>query len=182
MAKANDTPHALLKPSLHRLIDRSVAIETESAQESGDLGFMARAMVLATLPHRKVDGNEFVRKNGAFTLSMQSPSRIGLPYGSIPRLLLAWVTTEAIRTKSRELELGFSLTSFMADLGLTATGGANGSITRLKDQIRRLFHPPSWQRIKRPDVSRILATVLRTARCCGGSQKTLSRWSSGDRQ
>jgi hypothetical protein len=31
------------------------------------------------------------------------------------------------------------MSSFMAELGLTATGGTNGSITRLKNQTRRLF-------------------------------------------
>lgn len=100
---------------------------------------MARAMVQATLPHRKVQGNEFERRNGAFTLSLMAPAKIGLPYGSIPRLLLAWVTTEAVKTKSRELELGGSMSAFMAELGLSPTGGANGSITRLKNQTRRLF-------------------------------------------
>lgn len=125
--------------SIDSLINQALAIEDEQAQEAGALGFMARAMVQATLPHRKVDGNEFERRNGSFTLTLQAPSKIGLPYGSIPRLLLAWVTTEAVKTKSRELELGDSMSSFMAELGLTPTGGANGSITRLKNQTRRLF-------------------------------------------
>ena len=129
----------LTPQTIDALINQALAIEDEQAQEAGALGFMARAMVQATLPHRKVEGNEFTRVNGAFTLSLQSPSRIGLPYGSIPRLLLAWVTTEAVKTKERELELGDSMSAFMAELGLTATGGANGSITRLKDQTRRLF-------------------------------------------
>jgi hypothetical protein len=100
---------------------------------------MARAMVQATLPHRAVSGNEFERRNGKFTLTLQAPSKIGLPYGSIPRLLLAWVTTEAVKTKNRELELGDSMAAFMTELGLTSTGGKNGSITRLKNQTRRLF-------------------------------------------
>ena len=121
------------------LINQALAIEDEQAQEAGTLGFMARAMVQATLPHRAVEGNEFERRNGSFTLTLQAPSKIGLPYGSIPRLLLAWVTTEAVKTKSRELELGGSMSSFMAELGLKPTGGANGSITRLKNQTRRLF-------------------------------------------
>jgi hypothetical protein len=68
-----------------------------------------------------------------FTLSLLASPKIGLPYGSIPRLLLAWVTTEAVKTKSRELELGDSMSAFMAELGLKPTGGANGSITRLKE-------------------------------------------------
>ena len=129
-----------IKPSIERLINQAVAIETESAQDAGALGFMARAMIQATLPHKKVEGTYFERKNGNFTLSMLASPKIGLPYGSVPRLLLAWVTTEAVRTKSRELELGDSMAAFMAELGLTATGGKNGSITRLKDQTRRLFN------------------------------------------
>jgi hypothetical protein len=129
----------LTPKTVDSLITQALAIEDESAQSAGSLGFMARAMVQATLPHRAVAGNEFERRNGAFTLTLQAPSKIGLPYGSIPRLLLAWVTTEAVKTKERELELGDSMSSFMAELGLAATGGANGSITRLKVQTRRLF-------------------------------------------
>lgn len=125
--------------SVDSLINQALAIESEQALEAGALGFMARAMVQATLPHRKVEGNEFERRNGSFTLTLQAPSKIGLPYGSVPRLLLAWVTTEAVKTKSRELELGDSMSAFMGELGLSPTGGSTGSITRLKNQSRRLF-------------------------------------------
>jgi len=121
------------------LITQALAIEDEEARNAGALGFMARAMVQATLPHRKVEGNEFERRNGNFTLTLQAPSKVGLPYGTVPRLLLAWVTTEAVKTKSRELELGDSMSAFMGELGMTPTGGASGSITRLKNQTRRLF-------------------------------------------
>jgi hypothetical protein len=125
--------------NLNSLVNQALAIEDADAREAGALGFMARAMVQATLPHRKVDSTYFERKNGAFTLSMQALPKIGLPYGALPRLLLAWTTTEAVKTKSRELELGDSMSSFMTELGLTATGGKSGSITRLKNQTRRLF-------------------------------------------
>lgn len=125
--------------SIDRLITEALAIESEAAQEAGALGFMARAMVQATLPHRQVTGNEFVRTNGNYTLTLLAPSSVGLPYGSVPRLLLAWLTTEAVRTKSRELELGDSMSAFMRELGLVPTGGRWGSITRLKTQTSRLF-------------------------------------------
>jgi hypothetical protein len=125
--------------SIDALINQALAIEDEQAQEAGALGFMARAMVQATLPHSKVAGNEFTRVNGNYSLSIMAPSSIGLPYGTIPRLLLAWLTTEAVKTKSRELELGDSLSGFMAELDMMPTGGRWGSITRLKDQSRRLF-------------------------------------------
>lgn len=121
------------------LISEALAIETEAAANAGALGFMARAMIQATLPHRKVEGTYFERRNGAFTLTLLAPPRVGLPYGSIPRLLLAWLTTEAVRTQSREIELGESMSAFMRELGLVPTGGRWGSITRLKEQTRRLF-------------------------------------------
>ena len=125
--------------ALDRLINESLAIEAEAAREAGALGFMARALVQATLPHRRAKGNEFTRTNGLFTLSLLSPSAIGLPYGSLPRLLLSWITTEAVRTKERELVLGDSLSGFMRELAMLPTGGRWGSITRLKDQMTRLF-------------------------------------------
>ena len=129
----------LTPQTIDALINQALAIEDEQAQEAGALGFMARAMVQATLPHSKVAGNEFTRVNGNYSLSIMAPSAIGLPYGTIPRLLLAWLTTEAVKTKSRELELGDSLSGFMAELDRMPTGGRWGSITRLKDQSRRLF-------------------------------------------
>ena len=128
-----------LNQSLDKLVAESLAMEVATAHDAGALGFMARAFLQATLPHRKVEGNEFERRNGAFTLSLLAPSKIGLPYGSIPRLLLAWLTTEAVRTHSRELELGDTLSAFMRELDLVPTGGQWGSITRLKNQAGRLF-------------------------------------------
>ncbi len=124
---------------LQKLFAEAVAIEAESAKEAGALSYMARSMVMATLPHRKIEGNEFIRQNGDFTLSLMAPSHIGLPYGSIPRLLVAWVTTEAVRTKERELILGDTLSEFMRALDLVPTGGRWGTITRLKEQMARLF-------------------------------------------
>jgi hypothetical protein len=135
--KASNKTHT--PPNIDRLITEALAIQDEEAQAAGALGFMARAMVQATLPHRKVEGPVFERKNGAFRLTLLAPPQTGLPYGTIPRLLLAWLTTEAVRTRERELILGDSMSGFMHELGLVPTGGRWGSITRLKDQTGRLF-------------------------------------------
>ena len=122
------------------LIRESLAIEAEEAKEAGALAFMARALVQATMPHSKPTVQEFTRTNGAFTMSMLAPAAIGLPYGTIPRLLMAWLTTEAVRTKSPMLELGSTLSGFMEEVGIgKATGGRWGSITRLRDHTNRLF-------------------------------------------
>ena len=90
-----------------------------SASEADpDLGFMARLMALCSLP-RSNPGNrkEYKRANGPFTLYMTAIGNNKLPYGSSPRLLLAWVSTEAVRTQSRELILGSSLSEFHGQAG-----------------------------------------------------------------
>lgn len=125
--------------NLDKLITEALAIEAQDAREAGALGYMARALVQATLPHSRPETNEFERRNGAFTLVMIAPGKVGLPYGVIPRLMLAWITTEAVRTKSRELLLGDSMSDFMGRLDMVPTGGRWGSITRLREQSRRLF-------------------------------------------
>jgi hypothetical protein len=126
-------------PALEQLAAEALAQEREEALEAGALGFMARAMVQATMPHRRPKESFFERTNGTFTLTMMAPPKVGLPYGTVPRLLMVWLTTEATRNKSRELVLGESLSDFMRQLALVPTGGRWGSITRLREQCRRLF-------------------------------------------
>jgi hypothetical protein len=102
-------------------------------------GFISRAMVLASMPHSEPKDTYFERKNGHYTLAMQANQKIGLPYGSIPRLLFAWITTEAVKTKERTLVLGKSLSDFMRQLDIEPTGGKKGTITALNEQMKRLF-------------------------------------------
>ena len=86
-----------------------------SASEADpDLGFMARMMVLCSLP-RTNPGNrhQYKRVNGPYKLIMSVTGDHKLPFGNLPRLLLAWVCTEAVKTGSRELVLGKSLSDFM---------------------------------------------------------------------
>jgi hypothetical protein len=132
-------PKKLSAPAVEKLIQEALAIEEESAKDAGALGFIARCMVQATLPHSQVKENFFQRRNGNFQLSLMSNPSIGLPYGSVPRILLAWMTTEAVRKKDKTLLLGDTLTSFMTELDLVPTGGRWGTIPRLRSQMQRLF-------------------------------------------
>lgn len=120
-------------------VNKFFATEIQNNQETTQLAFMARALVMATLPHSKPNNNYFERKNGSYTLSMQANPNYGLPYGSIPRLLLAWLTTEAISKKSPEIHLGNTLTSFLKKLNLRHGGGIRGNATRVRDQLIRLL-------------------------------------------
>ena len=102
---------------------------------------MARLMAPCSLP-RTNPGNQlqYRRVNGPYKLVMIAGADNKLPYGNLPRLLVAWVCVEAVRTQSRELVLGKSLSKFMRTLGITSTsGGARGEQTRLRNQMRRLF-------------------------------------------
>jgi hypothetical protein len=91
------------------------------------------------MPHSESKETYFQRENGRYTLSMVADPKIGLPYGTIPRLLFAWITTEAVRTKKRKLKLGRSLSEFMRRLDIEPTGGRKGTITALREQVKRLF-------------------------------------------
>ena len=99
---------------------------------------MARMMALCSLP-RTNPGNrkEYKRVNGHFTLYMIAGGGSKLPFGNLPRLILAWLSTEAVRTQSRELVLGRSLSDFMRALGVYSSSG--GVQTRLRNQMNRLF-------------------------------------------
>ena len=104
-----------------------------------DRGFMGRTMALCSLP-RSNPGNrhQYKRVNGPFTLVMSTGGLYKLPFGNLPRLILAWVSTEAVKTQSRELVLGKSLADFMRELGIYSSSG--GKYTRLRNQMNRLFN------------------------------------------
>ena len=113
----------------------------EASEADADMGFMARLLALCSLPRTDPKTRlQYERVNGPYTLYMIAGGGNKLPYGNIPRLLLAWVCTEAVRTQRRELMLGRSLYEFMRQIGLNdRSGGLNGERTRLKNQMRRLF-------------------------------------------
>lgn len=121
-------------------IDTSFAIEAEDAKSAGALGYMARALVQATMPYKDPKQPMFVRRNGDFTLTIVGGFEGLVPYGIYPRLLVSWIATEAVRTKSPEIELGDSLNAFLRDvLEIQPGGGANGPSTRVSQQMARLF-------------------------------------------
>lgn len=121
-------------------------------QAHADIGYLARVFAQTSLPYRNPgDGLPvWQRRNGGLILSVQpgpptvgaggTLRPIGYPYGTIPRLLLAWLSTEAVRRKERVIPLGESLSDFCRELDLGVTGGASGTIGRLRDQTRRLLN------------------------------------------
>lgn len=125
--------------SERRFLEALAEIRESDPWEGGDVAFLSRVMVQATLPYRDPGGSTYVRRNGRFLLTLQAPPAIGLPYGRYPRLVLGWLGREAVRRRSRELRLGESLTAWMAAVGVRSSGGRTGPLSRFKDQAQRLF-------------------------------------------
>jgi Plasmid encoded RepA protein len=115
--------------------------------DDAERAFMAQQLIRCTLPHSD-PGNipRWLRRSGNSALVLQpgwdidKDRSVGYPYGIIPRLLLFWIITEAIRTKSRRLTLGSSLAQFTRAVGLDPSGGGKRSDhKRIQEQMRRLF-------------------------------------------
>jgi hypothetical protein len=129
----------------HLLLD--AAVEIHQNPDATETAFMARQLVQCTLPHSDPgDVPIWTRTNGNLTLVIQPhidrQTRKALyPYGSIPRLFLFWLVTEAKRNKSRHIRLGNSLDNFMREIGLNPRtgGGKRGDAKRLQEQMRRLI-------------------------------------------
>lgn len=125
---------------IKEVIEAHLAIEAEDVKSAGALGFMSRALVIATMPYKDPKADVFKRENGNFRLRIVAGYEGGIPFGIYPRLLMSWVATEAVRTKSPVIELGESLSIFLRDvLEIQRGGGKRGTSTRVAEQMKRLF-------------------------------------------
>lgn len=139
---------ATISPQVKDLLDASEMIRGNWPRKD-EMAFLAKHLVQVTLPHSDPGNVEiWTRCNGHLTLSIVRVQRdakngrlIGYPYGTIPRLLLYWLTSEAVRTKSRTVKLGNTLSQFMKEVGLNPEtgGGKRSDAVRLREQMTRLF-------------------------------------------
>lgn len=143
------------------LVAIAVEIAQEDAKAASSIGFLSRIFCQLSLPHREPQPDprtgeppiDWVRKNGTLTLRLRPglsdvgkpTEHYGYPYGVLPRYLLTWISTEviqdgpALQDNGLTLDMGGSMRAFLRQIGIqTATGGKNGSATRLRDQITRL--------------------------------------------
>jgi hypothetical protein len=123
-------------------------IEAASAymsDEDAAIGFLYSGWCQAALPHRRLPDSEgWQIQSERTTLIVEPgmrpglagrPEPVGVPYGSRARLILIFLQSEAIRTKSREIELGGSLRAWLHRLGIPQGGS---SIATVREQAERL--------------------------------------------
>lgn len=127
-------------------LQAGIDIWDRSAIERDALGFSTRIFAQCNLPHKAPPpGTElWVRRNGKATFTIQpgfrieedgTTTKLGLPYGMVPRLLMIYFVSQAIRTKNRRIDLGDSLSDFLKRIGLPRD---TRTIRMLKKQVELL--------------------------------------------
>jgi len=101
--KARSSRAVVLTPQENKLLD--VATDIATTPPSGeDMAFTHAVLCQVGLPRAKVEGHEFMRQSGAAWVNVQAgyldegkgPVQQPIPYGVMPRLALAWVSTYAV--------------------------------------------------------------------------------------
>ena len=114
------------------------------SDDEGSVGFLFSGWCQSALPHRRLPDDEVWLVRTDRVRLMVEPgsverdgevSRVGVPYGSRARLILLYLQSEAIRTQSRDIQLGRSLRVWLGKLGVPIGGK---SVADVKDQCLRL--------------------------------------------
>jgi hypothetical protein len=123
---------------LHRqCLDAAFAVMSD---EEHRVGLTHAGFAMTALPHKAVQDRVWIRHGGGVKLRVESgldvdDQPVGLPYGSIARLILLYLQTEAVNTRSMEVELGRSMNNWLSKMDID-DGGKNFRIVR--EQSRRL--------------------------------------------
>lgn len=138
---------APISPVSNRLLDAAVSLYGDDIE---DMRFLHVVLAQCGLPYRdpKLLQPFYEKRNGRISIVLtpgvlldpvtRRPALQGIPYGAKPRLLMIHLCTMATKTSSPEIDIAASMSAFMRDLGLSVSGGKQGSIARFKEQLNRL--------------------------------------------
>ena len=119
------------------VIEAAYQVLSDDAEK---MGFTYSGFALTSLPHKPQSELVWKREGHNLTMLLQSGvdrtgKPLGLPYGSYARFILLFLQSEAIRTGSREIELGRSMRVWLGCMGLSI----GGTTYRLvNEQARRI--------------------------------------------
>lgn len=132
---------SLPTPLQRRIID--AAADLSECTDSPE--YLHAVLCQVGLPRRKQAERVFERRSGNAALRLEAgsmfvgPSKpfveLPLPYGSRPRLVLYHICSEAIRTQSKQIDIGRSIADFFDKLGICPGGH---EYTRFKNQMQAL--------------------------------------------
>jgi hypothetical protein len=139
VAPATDRPasvaNQLATPCQKKLFTQGAEIAKQSPLGE-DVVFLHSILCQVGLPRKKVVEREFLRRSGDAWINVQAgmldegrgPVSQPLPYGAIPRLALAWMTTYALRHQTREVPIGRSAADFLRLMGMGDDGKRHSSL------------------------------------------------------
>ena len=117
------------------------------ADEDAGVGFLYSGWCQAALPHKKLaDDAAWKIETERVTLIVEPGRRniqgggmewVGAPYGSRARLILLFLQSEALRTGSRDIELGKSLHAWLGRLGIPIGGKSFREVREQADRLSR---------------------------------------------
>jgi hypothetical protein len=124
------------KPARQRI----AAASRVMADEEYRIGITHAGFAMTSLPHRSVTDRVWIREAPGIKLLVESGhdgdgKPVGLPYGSVARLILLYLQTQAIRTDSCEVELGRSMHEWLNAMGIDPGGTGYKAV---REQSRRL--------------------------------------------
>lgn len=138
--------HAALQAGLDRSVVEAASLYM--GDEDGALNFVYSGWAQCALPHRRLADDAPWEITAEKVRLVLEPGRrpsgedgdgplefMGVPFGSHARLILLYLQTEALRTNSREIELGRSLRDWLGRIGVSV-GGRTGKL--VKDQAERI--------------------------------------------
>jgi len=119
------------------VVDAAYKVLSEDAEK---MGFTYSGFALTSLPHKPQSELFWRREGHNITLLLESGrdragKPVGVPYGSYARFILLFLQSEAIRTGSREVELGRSMRVWLATMGLSIGGQTYKAVA---EQARRI--------------------------------------------
>ena len=149
MAEIHDLLEARGKAAaLEAGIDRALveAASLYMSDEDGAFNFVYSGWTQCALPHRRLPDDAPWEISADHIRLVVEPGRrpsrndgplewVGVPFGSHARLILLYLQTEALKTGSREIELGRSLRDWLRRIGVSV-GGRTGTL--VKEQAERI--------------------------------------------
>jgi hypothetical protein len=110
------------------------------SEEADRLGFTYSGFALTSLPHKPQAEPVWRREGHNLTMLIQSGidrsgATLGVPYGSYARFILLFLQSQAIKTSSREIELGRSMRVWLGNMGLSIGGT---TYRMVNEQARRI--------------------------------------------
>lgn len=123
-----------------QIVNLAGEMAEQKREEAGALGFMSRLLIMVNLPYRDPgkDCKNWHRKNGNVSIDVVSGYEdgipIGLPYGAYPRLILAYLITQAVKTQDPTIYLGKSFSHFLTLLDIKKGGK---TYKQLHKQLKR---------------------------------------------